>query len=263
MAKPSSQFLASCTQEYLNSPEWCPLKTAIANAVESAMHKSRPEAEEMAETYLVHVTQHLRDIVENFREDGIPPPFEIDNETEPYVRAVVSGNHKSLLQIIRDQDSKLFEKLCGDILEKLGGRSKVSGATNDGGIDFVTVALPVGKTSTVEAPLASRLTVVGQAKRYKAGNNISTCCLREFVGAATIRTHELRRDGTIPPIGPVILAFWTTSAFDAPARQLARDIGLWYLDGVALAHYVVELGLSPLPLGQVGQVEASDGIAQK
>jgi hypothetical protein len=45
------------------------------------------------------------------------------------------------------------------------------------------------------------------------------------------------------PLTPVVFAFWTTSDFDPNAKRFARDVGLWYMDGLTLASYVSGLGL--------------------
>jgi len=83
---------------------------------------------------------------------------------------------------------------------------------------------------------------IGHAKRYKEGNAISETQMREFVGAATLKRHKLLREGVVGPLSPVTFAFWTTSDFDQPARQFARELGLWYMDQITLAEYISQLG---------------------
>jgi hypothetical protein len=42
---------------------------------------------------------------------------------------------------------------------------------------------------------------------------------------------------------PVLLAFWTTGDFSPSAKKYARDLGLWYLNGIGLAQLATRLGL--------------------
>jgi len=42
----------------------------------------------------------------------------------------------------------------------------------------------------------------------------------------------------------VLLAFWTTGDFSISAKKYARDIGLWYLNGIGLAQLATRLDLS-------------------
>ena len=132
--------------------------------------------------------------------------------------------------------------MCASVLAALGATSRTTQKVKDGGIDFLGVNLKVVPTA-LSVPAASRTAVIGQAKRYKAGNTISETQLREFVGAATLERHKLLKDGIIGPLSPVVFAFWTTSDFDQNAKQFARELGLWYMDGVTLAGYVAALGL--------------------
>ncbi len=130
----------------------------------------------------------------------------------------------------------------GLILAALGATSQTTNKSKDGGIDFYGINLKVVPTA-LSVPAASKTAVIGQAKRYKEGNVISETQVREFVGAATLARHKLLKDNKIGPLSPVIFAFWTTSDFDQNAKLFARELGLWYKDGVTLARYVTELGL--------------------
>jgi len=70
-----------------------------------------------------------------------------------------------------------------------------------------------GGTDSIVGSCRIQTAVIGQAKRYKAGNTISETQLREFVGAATLERHKLLKDGIIGPLSPVVFAFWTTIGF--------------------------------------------------
>ena len=44
-------------------------------------------------------------------------------------------------------------------------------------------------------------------------------------------------------LGPVVYAFWTTSDLHIHAKEFSRKMGIWHLDGMALAEYVLKLKL--------------------
>jgi hypothetical protein len=67
--------------------------------------------------------------------------------------------------------------------------------------------------------------------------------LETICGASLLKRHELAADGRIGPLTPVLYAFWTTSDFDPNAKKFARQMGLWYMDGLTLATYVNDLTL--------------------
>lgn len=41
----------------------------------------------------------------------------------------------------------------------------------------------------------------------------------------------------------MLFAFWTTSSFEKNAKDYARAMGLWYMEGLTLAAYCVSLNL--------------------
>ena len=92
-------------------------------------------------------------------------------------------------------------------------------------------------------PVQCRLTVIGQAKRY-AEKPIAEKAMREFVGASVLERHSLRVGQNTAPLTPTLLAFWSTSSFDANCKTFARKAGVWLMDGHTLASYVDRLGLS-------------------
>lgn len=128
------------------------------------------------------------------------------------------------------------------VLERLGGRSEVTGCSHDGGIDFIAYGL-TGFCQSLPLPKAAELAVVGQAKRYAEHRPIKESDLRHFVGGAAARIDQMRREQSARAMSPIVLAFWSSSSFDQNALEFARQMGLWYMDGIALAKYVDALGL--------------------
>lgn len=242
MTTPSSQVAAIWVQQVLDSTSWQLLREVLFNAVkQNCAPWSDDAAWEYVEGNLCYVAEHLRDTAAECRIDGTAPIIEIDSDPNPYVR-LSAPLPSDVISKLRNIDPYQLEDVCAAILNALGARSHVTQRTNDGGVDFVAYNFKtVPRALTV--PSACMATVIGQAKRYREGNTISETKLREFIGAATLKRHELTTESKIAPLAPVLFAFWTTSDFDQNAKQYARKLGVWHMDGITLGNYVVELGL--------------------
>jgi hypothetical protein len=242
MGVPSSQISAVWVQDELASTTWVLLRDVLFSTLRKklAAH-SDEDLWDVVESNLSFVAEHLRNCVADWVVDGSVPRFEIDNDPSPYIRLTTEVPSEVVAKL-RKIDPFEFEHVCANVLAALGATSRTTQRTKDGGIDFLGVNLKVVPTA-LSVPASSKTAVIGQAKRYKDGNAVSETQLREFVGAATLGRHKLLQDGIIGPLSPVIFAFWTTSDFDHNAKQFARELGLWYMDGVTLAGYVTTLGL--------------------
>ena len=115
-----------------------------------------------------------------------------------------------------------FEVMIARLLSKAGVfQARVTGRSNDGGID--------GTGSLVKG---HDVPVVFQAKRYTAGNAVSSSQVRDFRGAVQGRAHSGM--------------FFTTSSFTKSAREEAertQAVGLYLFDGAQLATWIKELGI--------------------
>lgn len=243
MSTPSSQVIAGWVKDVLEDGEWRPLDAVCAAAItKNWKGRSQDDVLDFVEQNLPYVANHLRDEASECKIDGTVPEFEIDNEPRPYIR-LLAKEISPILRKLRSIDPFELEKVCADVLTKLGAEAKETQRTNDGGVDFVGLYLKI-VPSMLPVPVACTACVIGQTKRYKDGNLISESRLREFVGAATLRRHELQREGKCGPLAPTLLAFWTTSNFEPNAKRYARAIGLWYMDGRALANYVERLEMA-------------------
>lgn len=201
-------------------------------------------ADEIADLVEQEVTGYLPEALRNAYakrvEDGGTPFFEIDSENPPYIRKA----HSKLFALhskLRQLDWKLFESLCSEILNKLGGTSKVTGQPNDGGVDFYATGIRTHSNS-LPLPRNAALSVIGQAKRYDNAQ-IKESEIRKFVGGALLKLEELKRGHALGLLGPTIFAFWTSSDLHENAREYARSMGIWYMDGMTFAQYIQELGL--------------------
>jgi len=230
------------TREAVTTEEWTPLvDVCVAAMRKQNLRKSEQELWDDAEAALVYVAELLRNHVSDCGMDGTTPSFEIDNEQRPYIRAV-GGRSEDILAKLRTIDPFEFENVCAWILEKLGASSQATQQTNDGGIDFYGVNYKI-VPAALTVPSACRAAIIGQAKRYRESNLISETQLRGFVGAATLKRHELLATQSVGALTPVLYAFWTTSDFDPNAKKYARAMGLWYMDGRTLAEYIEHLQL--------------------
>ena len=182
--------------------------------------------------------------------EGISPRFEVAIEgesrvtgTEAYFR-VLETPEKPLLTKLRAMDPGGFEDFCANILSNLGAKATRVGGSNDNGVDFIALSLQLGEKVKF-APRVSKALVIGQAKRYKEGSNITPTMLREFVGGAILRANELRESNRFDAgvLTPVIYAYWTTSDFHYEARKYARAMGMWYLNGLGLTQLAMRAGL--------------------
>ena len=242
MAAVSSQVLALWTSEQIEGTQWVLLRDVAVDACRVRLKgKSEDERLELIEKNLPFIAEHLRNDRASMLADGIVPKYEIDEEERPYVRRC-GDEYPEILKQLRTRDPFEFERLCAEILSKLGARSEVTGKTWDGGVDFLAIDfdfVPDG----LPTPNACRAAVIGQAKRYKDGNAVKESDLRKFVGGALRRRHELIRHQRISPLSPVVYAFWTTSSFESNARAFGRAMGIWYMEGSTLAKYCNDLGL--------------------
>lgn len=243
MGIPSSQVCAAWVKADLVATEWVLLHDFCVTVVRARLQNwTDGQVHEYVEQNLAYVAEHLRDEAGEWHIDGRVPQFEIDDEQAPYIRAC-SCTTRPLLEKLRRIDPFKFEEVCAWVLNKLGANAKTTQRTKDGGVDFVGTGLKIVQ-GTLGVPSACLAAVVGQAKRYSDGNPIRETQVREFVGAAVLRSHQLRYESGMGPLAPVLFAFWTTSDFDPNAKIYSRAVGLWYMDGETLANYIDHLGLS-------------------
>jgi len=198
---------------------------------------------DLAESNAPYIAEQLRNDLATSVMDGVPPAFEIDSEEKPYIR-LVDAHILPLLKKLRSIDPLDFEHVCSSILRKMGALAEVTNKTRDDGVDFYAIDFDFVPDGII-TPQACRAAVIGQAKRYKDGNNVKETDVRAFIGGAMKVKNDLTMKGKILPLSPVVYAFWTTSDFDPNAKTFCRSLGLWYLSGRALARYVLDLGLEP------------------
>lgn len=263
MAQPSTQIVASWSKLALRDTTWELLNVVLERALTTKWTgKSEAERGDFIERYMPQIAEHLRDEASVARTDAAFCPYEIDDEDIPYIRLVERAPSK-LLAKLRRVDPFEFERVCAKLLERLGGKSRVTKKTGDGGIDFITVELDILPAS-IPLPAQCKAAVIGQAKRYTS-KPIAERALREFVGASLVERNELRAERNILPLSPVLLAFWTTADFDQSCKVFARKAGVWLMDGDTLAAHLAELDLTDwvMTLADEKQAHAFAGDASE
>jgi restriction endonuclease Mrr len=207
--------------------------------------RSQEERAEFAEKLTPRIIESLERIASESREDGIEPTFELSSEANTaYFRAIESSASQLLSRLLQRSPAE-FETFCTEALRRLGGVCTVTGRSGDGGVDFVARDLIVS-AGQGPAPIGARVLVLGQAKRYNRDNLVAEGELRSFVGGAIQKASDHGDSVTFRRaiLAPVIFAFWTTSDFHPSAKRYARSVGLWYLNGIALAQLAIRLGLT-------------------
>jgi hypothetical protein len=242
MADPSSQKIAEWTIEFAQ-PEWRRLDALCYESVREKWETPTDEyVADVVARELPNVKGILHDMIGVATFSGETLLFEIDDDDLPYVRGV-NKDCFSVLRNLRKVTPKRFEEICAEILNEFGGRCKVTGMPNDGGVDFIgfNLSLVGGGFPT---PENAKMVVIGQAKRYDHGNTISESELRKFVGGATRRIHQLKREDGVGALTPVVYAFWTSSEFERNAKNYAHEVGLWVMNGVTMSQYLISLDMT-------------------
>lgn len=237
----SSQDIAKWIETHLESADWQHLSEAILHAIEKVMPQASIEVKtDLAEEHFGYVEDILRNRQALIIEDGSIPSYKLD-DNEPYICLINQRNAKIAAKL-RLIDPFYFEVVCKRILEKLGATAENTQKTYDGGVDFFALNLTTYSAS-YPLPKTAALSVIGQAKKYNINNEVRENEVRNFIGGAILKLDELRKQGKINVLGPVVYAFWTTSDLHVHAKEFSRKMGLWHLDGMALAEYVLKLDL--------------------
>ncbi|MCC6275072.1 MAG: restriction endonuclease [Leptospiraceae bacterium] len=250
MAKPKPDYIIQKISNEYNSLEFKPLREVINNILSSLMEKEPIElVSEYTDDIYDNVLNGLQEIFAQLLDSGTKPRYEISGEGKDYYFKTFDQPELSLLRKLTLMDPKKFENFCAEILNKLGAsETKSNGSKSDGGVDFIGYSISLS-TSTIPYPKCSRVTVIGQSKRYKDGNTVTETELRKFIGGAVKETYILKKSiGHIRALTPIVYAFWTTSDFHSEAIKYAEEAGVWYLNGASLSQLAYSLGIQDVVL---------------
>lgn len=243
MSTPKPQYVANLLVEKGNNIEYKKLEDCLFTIMsEKFASFSEEEIWDYIELYQEDIAKELFNKESDSKVDGITLNFDIDETDGDYYIKFFDKPEIKLLRKLQADTPPNFEIFCKEILDKLGGNSVVSGSPHDGGIDFSSTDLLINNLPRLSTK-GSRILVIGQAKRFIDGNHVTEKDLREFVGACVKRIDELKRtrSDSFGILHPVILAFWTTSDFHRNAKDFAKDMGIWYLNGIALCQLALHL----------------------
>jgi restriction endonuclease Mrr len=240
VAAPSVEIVAEWIIEEATNPEFKPIREVLQETLSFRLRGNSPdENADLSEKICLPVIRELENREATERAEGITPSFEISSEDKTAYFRVLETPEQPVLEKLKKLDPSAFEKFCAQILSNLGAKSFTIGGPNDKGVDFTAINLQLGDKVRL-APRSSQAIVIGQAKRYN-GQNITECDMREFIGGAILQADNLRKGNAIDTglLSPVCYAYWTTSDFHHLARSYARQMGIWYLNGVGLAQLAV------------------------
>lgn len=244
MAQLSSQVIAQWAIEYLESEDWILLSDICMQGIRKQNKFSETVIEESVERELDYVAEILRNKAACAVEHGELVSYEIDDEQSPYIKKICEA-HPPTLSTIRNMNSAQFEVLCSEILNRLGwSETGNTGGSQDDGVDFYAFGFPNSQSLDLPVPSSCKVILIGQAKRYKQDNNVSETEIRKFVGGAFKKLNDYRKAGKVGVLTPVIFAFWTSSDFDNPAKEYAKTMGVWFMNGRTLVEYLEKLNLS-------------------
>ncbi|MHB8087129.1 MAG: restriction endonuclease [Anaerolineaceae bacterium] len=244
MAEPLPFHVSRWISEEIQETTFIPLKESI----EKVVHKhiapwSIEQISEYAEKYENEVFDCLGRITDELQKNGIETSFILDGEPGTAYIKGESVIFPQILSMIKEKTPKEFEEFCAEILERIGAKTQAIGKTGDGGVDFVATEFPVTNIPIISLKACYPM-VIGQAKRYKDDNFVSLPEVRSFIGGALIKQDELKREySRYGILSPVVYAFWTTSNFNAEAQNYSNQVGIWYLNGMALAQLANKLDM--------------------
>jgi restriction endonuclease Mrr len=240
------QYIANSIIENGLNLEFKKLEVVVSTfMIEKFTNHSEESILEYAESYTKVIATELFEKENAASEDGVKLNFDIKEEDDGFYIKFIERPEIELLKKLQADTSSNFEKFCSDVLTRLGGNSSTIGGKDDGGIDFIGTDLLLNNLAS-KSTLGSRIVVIGQAKRYKDGNHVTEKEMREFIGCSIKRMEELKRtrSDSYGIFQPTVLAFWTTSDFHIEARKFAIEMGIWYLNGIALCQLALNLKMS-------------------
>jgi hypothetical protein len=244
MADPKPYVVARWIADEIQETNFVALRVTIEQSLRLHIHgKSEEQIAELAEGLEQSVFNEMGIVADQLLRTGIEPSFGLEGEPGTcYIRAQ-NIEAVRVLAHLRALTPDRFETFCANVLIALGATAQRTGGTGDGGVDFVATDLPLSAHPGVAVSACYPL-VIGQAKRYKDDNLTSVTDLRCFLGGAVLKAEQMKRqDERLGLFSPVVFAFWTTSDFNVPAREFAKNTGLWCLGGLALAQLAHRIGL--------------------
>lgn len=245
MGVPKASYIANLVVSNGSNIEYQNLKDVAATILQAAAPSySTEQVQEIAESQNTYIANYLFLKKDECLNDGYSINFEITQDGSDYYIKFLDRPEIALLRKLHSKTTEYFEQFCTRILNTLGGNAFVTGGKTDGGIDFYASDLKLSSIPGTSTK-GSRILLVGQAKRHNDHNQVTETDLRAFIGAAMKKIDEFKktRSEQYGILHPTMLAYWTTSDFQADAKKYANDFGIWYLNGPAICQLALQLGI--------------------
>jgi restriction system protein len=151
-----------------------------------------------------------------------PPASDPNEALDLAIQTIDRSTQRELLRRLREIAPAAFERVVGDLMEKLGyANIKVTGGPHDEGVDG---------ECTIDA--LGLYKVKFQAKRYAENHVVRAKLVRDFIGACDVARVQH---------GVLI----TTSSFTADAKNTANKSGrVQLIDGPTLSRRMISSGLA-------------------
>lgn len=241
MSEPKPQFIANLILKESRNTVFRNLRDVVFDVIVAKGCISSEEATwDYIDQYVEDIANELFVKEGEYNERGIQKPFEIEGDVSTYHFKYLSPEYNDIFDSLMSLSPIQFEHFCADVVSHFGGQGIPTGGTADEGIDFIGKDLLLSGIK-VSGILSTKVSLLGQAKHYCDGHQVTLKEVREFLGAAVKYRDKLIRDN-IKIFQPFIFAFWTTSDFHSEAIAFFQSMGIWYLNGLQLSSLAFSLG---------------------
>lgn len=243
MADPRPQYVANIIVQEIRNENYLNLRD-IAHDILSRHHifQSDEMIWDYVEHYIEDISKELFIKESNALESGLTIPFDIDQDGEDYYIKYRSVPYTSVLDALWGITPKQFEHFCADLINKMGGRGIVNGGSIDEGVDFIGENILFSGINK-NAFMPNNIYLIGQAKHYCDGHNVTLNEGRSFLGSAMKYRDKMIRSSR-KLFQPFIFAYWTTSDFHSETLDLFNSMGVWALNGQQLSALAFNMGYS-------------------
>lgn len=137
---------------------------------------------------------------------------------------------------LQEIDNYEFEEFVAELWEEMGWKTTVTEGTGDRGIDVI---------ATKGEPFETKQLI--QVKRYSEGSTVGSPQIQQY---ASLRQQE-------PNVDAVVVV--TTSTFSKQAKEIADDLNVKLIDGVALENLIEKYECEELVLRYADPSAATSG----
>ena len=243
MADPKPQYVANLIVQEIRNFEFQDLRIIAHDVIASHnLIHSDESIWDYVEQYVEDISNVLFEKESYARENALARSFDIDQDGEKYYVKRIHVPFSSVYEALCQISPKQFEHFCTDVIKRMGGNSIVNGGSTDDGVDFIGEDIMLGNEK-LKTYLPNNIYLIGQAKHYCDGHEVTLKEGREFIGAAMKFRDKMIRSSK-KQFQPFIFAFWTTSDFHKELKDLFQSMGVWTLNGEQLSSFAYDLGFT-------------------